>query len=318
MSEACANLAAVTERVEWLERVTSIRRWSKAGERAPHKPLLLLYAFGRLQSTGSSRVPFTDAEQPLSMLLDEYGPTGRRTTPVYPFHHLQTDGLWIVETADGSGDPGTSVGKLRSSGATGELAPDFELALQRDPLLLAAIARALLDENFPESLHADICARAGLVLAAIETAGLAERLTDLKAARRLRDPAFREAVLVAYEYACAFCGYDGRIGHEAVGLDAAHVRWWAFDGPDAVENALCLCSLHHKLLDRGVVGLTGDRNVAVSTQFIARSTTAKHFVLDLVGKPVAAPQAGMPPVETTHLDWHTEQVFRSPARGVAA
>ncbi|WUL76086.1 hypothetical protein OHA62_20950 [Streptomyces sp. NBC_00343] len=50
----------------------------------------------------------------------------------------------------------------------------------------------------------------------------------------------RELVLTAYEYQCAFCGYDSRIGAVPVGLEAAHVRWWAFDGPDDVGNGLCL------------------------------------------------------------------------------
>lgn len=63
------------------------------------------------------------------------------------------------------------------------------------------------------------------------------------------------------------CGYDGQLGGESVGLDAAHVRWWAFDGPDTVDNALCLCSLHHKLLDRGVVGIDAKNQVAVSARF---------------------------------------------------
>ncbi|MHB1445630.1 MAG: HNH endonuclease [Acidimicrobiales bacterium] len=67
---------------------------------------------------------------------------------------------------------------------------------------------------------------------------------------RRRDPAFREQVLLAYEYRCAFCGFDGQLGREAVAIDAAHVRWWAAAGPDDVANGLALCSLHHKLFDR--------------------------------------------------------------------
>ena len=83
----------VEERAHWLDRVASIRRWSRGGERAPHKPLLLLYALGRLQRTGQSRVSFADAEPDVTRLLSEFGPA-RATTPAYPFHHLQTDGLW--------------------------------------------------------------------------------------------------------------------------------------------------------------------------------------------------------------------------------
>jgi hypothetical protein len=34
-----------------------------------------------------------------------------------------------------------------------------------------------------------------------------------------------------------------------VGIEAAHVRWFAFDRPDALDNGLALCALDHKLFD---------------------------------------------------------------------
>ncbi len=43
-AEAPLRSAVVDLRDEWLDRVASIRRWSRGGERAPHKPLLLLHA----------------------------------------------------------------------------------------------------------------------------------------------------------------------------------------------------------------------------------------------------------------------------------
>jgi putative restriction endonuclease len=136
--------------------------------------------------------------------------------------------------------------------------------------------------------------------------------------QRRRDPAFRQKVLVAYEYRCAVCGYDGQLLREAVGLDAAHVRWWAADGPDEVSNAVALCSLHHKLLDRGAIGFTIDLTVAVSSHFIGRSDTAEDLVLSLVGRGLQPPQAGEARPHVDHIGWHTREVFRPPARHVAS
>ena len=51
--------------------MTTLRQWQQAGERAPHKPLLLLYAIGRWQRTGSSAVAFVDAKSDLTRLLVE-------------------------------------------------------------------------------------------------------------------------------------------------------------------------------------------------------------------------------------------------------
>jgi putative restriction endonuclease len=298
----------VDERDDWLARITSIRRWSRHGERAPHKPLLLLYALGRMQRNGTSEMTYGEAEQDLVRLLRDYGPTGRKTSPAYPFHHLQTDGLWTVTAAHG--DPGPSPARLRSSDAVGRLDAAFEAALRRDPALVALIAHALLDENFPPSLHDDLCAAAGLDVEALEVAAARTRAQKL----RRRDPMFRERVLVAYEYRCAMCGYDGRLGTEAVGLDAAHVRWWAFDGPDSVDNALCLCGFHHKLLDRGVLGLTAEHDVAVSAHFVGRGRAAEELVLRLAGRPLLEPQRGSPAPAGDHIAWHRDQVFRQPAR----
>jgi putative restriction endonuclease len=268
---------------------------------------LLLYALGRLQRTGSSATSFADAEGDLRRLLEEFGPP-RPTSPGYPFHHLTSDGLWQVRTPTGPGSPGPNLGALRA-GAVGELTPAFGRDLERDPHLLAACARAILDANFPPTLHDDLLDAAGLSLEAAELAADPSAVT-----RRRRDPAFRDAVLVAYEYRCAACGFDGQLSREAVGIDAAHVRWWAADGPDDVANGVALCSLHHKLLDRGAIGLTPDHKVAVSAHFVARSDAAAVFVLSLVDRLLLSPQPGQPHPLQSHISWHQREVFRGPAR----
>lgn len=294
---------------DWLARIAGIRQWSRKGERAPHKPLLLLYALGRLQRTGTTEVSYIEAEPALEQLLSDFGPPGRKSSPAYPFHHLQTDGLWSV-VAPGPTAPGSSASQLRETGATGRVVPELEAALVSDPQLLVLATRALLDANFPESLHGDICALVGLDIAAVEVQVARERASSL----RRRDPRFRELVLIAYEYRCAMCGYDGRLGAEAVGLDAAHVRWWAFDGPDTVDNALCLCSIHHKLLDRGVMGIDSKNRVSVSARFVGRGPAAELLVLDLLGRTLHEPQRGNAPPSPAHVEWHHRQVFSGPAR----
>ncbi|MFC0863629.1 phosphorothioated DNA-binding restriction endonuclease [Sphaerimonospora cavernae] len=298
--------------MDWVERIADIRRWSRGGERAPHKPLLLLYALGCFQRQGSRPIPFSAAEADLKRLLQEFGPP-RKTNPGYPFHHLTNDGIWLVETAEGPGSPGSELGRLRESQAAGRLHPDLVRALHDDSRLVAQIARALLDANFEPSLHPDICLAAGLELTDLETA-VAGGITRPKARAVRRNPAFREQVLIAYEYCCAFCGYDGWLDGTAIGLDAAHVRWWAFEGPDDLANGLCLCVLHHKLFDKGVLGLSSDRTISVSQRFVGRTSTAKEMVLSLAGRPAREPQPGLEHVELEYIDWHNRQVFRSPAR----
>lgn len=292
--------------MDWLERAAKLRQWSRGGTRAPHKPLLLLYALGRYQQDAGAELRYSAVEEDLKRLLTEYGPP-HGTTPAYPFHHLVGDGVWEVRTDRGPGSPGSRVGELRASGAAGRLAPELRSALRREPSLLGRMARVLLDQHFPPSLHDELCEAVGLRTEAAPVA-------PLVAGRRQRDRRMRELVLTAYEYRCAFCGYDGRIGAVPVALEAAHVRWWAFDGPDDVDNGLCLCSLHHKLFDKGVLGVGDGHRVLVSQRFVGHSAAARDHVTALAGRPLTGPQPGVRPIAAGHRAWHAANVFHGSPR----
>ncbi|MFD8415599.1 phosphorothioated DNA-binding restriction endonuclease [Streptomyces sp. NPDC059650] len=296
--------------MDWVESTAKLRQWTRGGARAPHKPLLFLYALGRYQQDADAELKYGAVEEDLKQLLAEYGPT-HRTTPAYPFHHLVSDGVWEVRTDRGPGSPGSGVRELRAAGAAGRLAPGLRAALRREPSLLGRMVRVLLDLNFPPSLHGDLCAAVGLEPEPEQTQWLSP-------ARRQRDRRMRELVLTAYEYRCAFCGYDGRIGAVPVGLEAAHVHWWAFGGPDEVDNGLCLCSLHHKLFDKGVLGLGDGHRILVSQRFVGHSPAAREHVTALAGRPLLGPRPGALPIAAAHRSWHTGQVFHGAPRPAAA
>ncbi|MFI1201723.1 phosphorothioated DNA-binding restriction endonuclease [Streptomyces sp. NPDC020883] len=291
--------------MDWLDRVAKLRQWTNDGVRAPHKPLLLLYALGSYQQDADGELRYSAVENELRQLLTEYGPA-HPTTPAYPFHHLVSDGVWEVRTDQGPGSPGSGVRILRSSGAAGRLAPDLRTALARDSSLLGRLVRLLLDTHFPPSLHIDLCEAVGLDLELAEIGPVTGTST---AARRQRDRRMRELILTAYEFRCAFCGYDGVLGTKSVGLEAAHVRWWSHHGPDEVDNGLCLCSLHHKLFDRGVLGLGDDHRILVSPRFAGRSQASEQHVLALAGQPPIGPRPGNAPIARRHREWHIRQVF---------
>ncbi|RXS73136.1 restriction endonuclease [Streptomyces sp. TM32] len=295
--------------MDWIERVGNLRQWAQNGARAPHKPLLMLYALGRFQRQPQRPMRYSEIEHDLSELLQDYGPT-HRTSPSYPFHHLVSDGVWEVRTDGGAGSPGTGVRVLRESGAQGQLAAGLRGALSADPALLGQLAHLLLDRHFPPSLHPDIAAAVGLDLEPAD----GTRLAAGPVPGRRRAAELRRQVLIAYEYRCAFCGFDGSLGRVPVGLEAAHVRWWAFRGPDDLANCLCLCSLHHKLFDRGVLGLDSGRRITVSQEFVGQSRAARDHVLGLTGRALIGPQQGSARVSPAHITWHSAQVFRGEPR----
>ncbi|MCD0448681.1 HNH endonuclease [Actinocorallia sp. API 0066] len=297
--------------MEWLELILRLRRWTDNGTRDPHKALLLLYALGQLQRVGYKTIRYRDAEAVLDGMLKEFGPP-RPAAAGYPFHHLAADGLWEVATA--SGGPSTSADRsaLLAGDVHGRLHPGFARDLLADPGLLAQVVRLLLDTNFEGGLHADVCAAANLMPELAQTAAVAAfDKGDLPTANR--DPILRQKILLAYDCRCAFCGFEGWIGTTVIGLEAARLRWWAFDGQDDPTNCLCLCSLHHRLFDKGVLGLTPNGKILVSRQFVGTTETSRRLVTDLSGRVFHPPQPGFARPDARNIAWHTRQVFRGPS-----
>jgi putative restriction endonuclease len=264
-------------------------------------------SLGHFPRNGDTPILYSEAEERLSRLLQEFGPP-RPTSPAYPFHHLTTDGLWVVTTAAGADSPGASRTALRGQRAAGRLVPDLARSLGREPQLLPQLAHVILDTNFEPCLHEDIRAAVGLDPEDAET----EPAQEDK--RRRRDPDFACRVLLAYEYRCSFYGYDGFLDGFTPGLEAAHVRWWTHGGPNNIANGLCLCSIHHKLFDKGVLSITGQHQITVSAHFVGRSQTAELLVLSLTGRQASQPLKGFPAVAAAYAAWHAREVFRGPAR----
>jgi putative restriction endonuclease len=290
-----------------LDRFASLRQHQRDGQRSPHKPLLVLLALGRLAATGSSQLPWSAAETQLADLIAEFGPpsrTSRAQSAAYPFTRLRADGVWILDQ-DVQMD---LVGPLASQHVSGRFETSLESALRNDPGLVRAAARALVLSNFPETVAPDVLAAVGLdpdaVLSSADDVG-----DDRRAAgQRRRDPGWRSAVLQAWDRQCAFCGYDGQMAGASAGIDAAHVRWFTFDGPDDLDNGLALCVLHHKLFDLGALGLDLSLRVLVSAIFTAR-TPAGRAVYELHGRPLT-PRPGTTAPSAEHITWHSREVFK--------
>jgi putative restriction endonuclease len=300
---------------DWLARVAGIKQWVQGGARAPHKPLLLLHAIAQLRNDRVSRLTYGQVGPKLRAWLDEFGPQRKVQHPEQPFWRLQNDdGLWSVTSATPIQPHQLSDRALRKAEAVGALSPKFAAALLDDPALMLATARLLLRSNWPVSLHSSICESVGLDLEGIEASLAQLRASELPIPERRRDPEFRIKVLRAYEFRCAMCGFDGRLDSTTVGLEAAHIRWWAENGPDVIPNGLCLCAMHHQLFDRGVLGLSSKREVMVSALFIGRDSAAEAMVTSLAGRELLPPRNGKDEVAEPHRSWHEQQVFRHPAR----
>ena len=92
-------------REELLARLASLRQARVGQVRVPHKPLLLLWLFGQFAATGSSAATYQQAEEPVSQLINDFGPpvasaAAAQQRAAMPFVHLERE-LWDLRDATG-------------------------------------------------------------------------------------------------------------------------------------------------------------------------------------------------------------------------
>lgn len=290
--------------MDWHDAVSNLNVWHQRGVRAVHKPLLVLMLIARASRGLDARTTFRETAGPLQDHLREFGPKRKTYHPEFPFWHLQSDGIWVVEAADElplrMGGKAPTKGTLIEHDAAGAVPEPLWSQLVDDPKLREELIRTILDEFWPDTYHASIRESLGLPQAEIVI-------------RRKRDPRFREDVVRAYESKCAVCGYGGRLGNDLLGIDAAHIKWHCENGPDETRNGLALCALHHVALDRGAIGISEDYLVLVS-QEVSGGEEASRLLVAHSLKPLARPQAEEYLPEPEFTNWHRTQVFRGPAR----
>ena len=296
---------------EFRARISQLRLWRRKGERAPHKPLLLLLALGHLLRGEDRMRPYGDIAAELEVLLKRFGPPRIRQAPEQPILRLHKDGLWVLENfvpedhLDRGGNPRHSV--LKNSDVRCGLPLDVHQLLAAKPELRLWAIRYLLDSHFPESYHQDIVK--AVTLREIGELQLSLFESDQEETRR-RDPKFRPRVIRAYEFRCAICDYDIHIDGQPLGLEAAHIRWHANGGPDHVRNGLALCVVHHKAFDRGGISLRDDLRLLVSSGMHGRNEAWDYWFRRHMDHPIRAPRRSDHLPDPRHLQWHRRQVFQ--------
>ena len=220
------------------------------------------------------------------------------------FWRLQNDGIWEITDANrirqtASGDALRS--DLIRYDVSGGFLEDITHQLQNDSQLCYEIIQSLLYAHFPSSLHEDILQAVGIEL-------------PLQIFNQQRNNInFRANILRAYEYKCAVCGFDVQLRHQPVALEASHIKWRQAEGPDTEVNGLALCSLHHKLFDRGAFTLSEQLEILVSDEAHG-SVGFEEWLRRFHGEHISFPQrqSCYPAIE--FISWHVREVFQGDYR----
>jgi predicted restriction endonuclease len=131
--------------------------------------------------------------------------------------------------------------------------------------------------------------------------------TQITRPMRLVQDFFRRAVLASYNSACAFCGL------KIAGLvNASHIIPWKISVELRANprNGLCLCALHDRAFDRGLMAVDGKCRVQLSPQLKLSTKIALHKAafLDLNGRMITLPEKFLPLKDS--LNYHLNTIFK--------
>ncbi|HIF9274303.1 TPA: phosphorothioated DNA-binding restriction endonuclease [Photobacterium damselae] len=287
--------------MELSEKIQLISRWRRGNQRAPHKPLMLLYALSEYKQGHQRLFRFEDeVDQQVKDLLVQYGPTRKAYHPEYPFWRLANEKEPFWELINGeeciprksNTDPKKSE-LIKFNVMAGFDEESFRTILA-NPKLIDDIASKIIQDNFSETLEEELFVRFGF---------------EVNTSTKSRDPEFRRKVLQAYNYKCAVCGFDLALDRVPIGIEAAHIKWKQYSDPCEVSNGLALCSIHHKAFDRGAITLDSDFKVRVSPA-VTGGQLVDRLIWDFESKQIQLPRerANYPAYEM--LKWHFREVFK--------
>lgn len=229
-----------------------------------------------------------------------------------PFGQAHSRNKKVIETANVIGrSPGAVARKL---GNFGSLDPEL-----RARGIVGLSNRSKLDEEIWNEFHENW---SKLVLISTELIAKKEKkkLEDIvdsdyrpdgkdvirNVKQRLNQGFFRTSVLAAYENTCCITGLKVPELHVA-----SHIVPWSIDKMNRTNphNGLCLNALHDKAFDKGLITISKDYKVIVSSKLSKEDSVIKNLLTKYHNKSIIKPHKFLPYVE--FLEYHNDNIFKS-------
>ena len=296
-----------------LQRFQALNVWKARDMRAPHKPLLALWAIGRCLRGDARLAPFGLVDRELAELLQRFGPHRKIIHTEDPFWRMQRNEVWEVDqpglvslTTAG----GAYKGDLKKHEIQGGLKEADYSAFRTNPRLAIRVAEDLVAAHFPITLQDEVLDATSIPATPSAEIEATDEIQLFSGRRRPRHPAFRKKVLAAYGHQCAVCKFAVQRGDQPLALEAAHIKWHEARGPAEVENGMALCTLHHDLFDRGAFTVLPRLKVLVAADVGGKGVKQSLHRYD-GGRLQAGPLRGYATPAEHFLAWHQREVFRS-------
>lgn len=304
--------------------------WPEATfHRAPYKPLLLLSIMD-LMAQDVIVINLIRFDANLIDAFDLYWTrifgNDRESNPVMPFNHLRSERFWRLVDIRGEIahvehlDRNEVFRRIRNQ----ELLARFDdelFTLLRTSDSRDLLRRVLIEQYFVPDVRPAIVEAGQITVTSFEySRDLLNRTRGRFILREspsgaetyqteVRSAGFRRVVVEAYNHTCAICRVRIVTPEGRTSVAAAHIVPWSHSHNDDPRNGMALCGLHHWVFDQGLIGVTPDFAVTISTLLTSEEQTA-HSVLAYEGQTIHKPEDRVLWPARDALRWHLNNLFR--------
>ena len=312
---------------KYLYAFSKLKRANTIYGRAPHKPVLLLSIIELIDKglIVKNAVPINANlvgvfKENWQLLV----PTLHQADFTQPFYYLQSEKvagtpIWVLQAYPGYQINAhiKSVNKLAEVCAYGYFAEELFLLLA-DKHSRISFKHLLLDIYFSESKAS---------FQAMKQNGkgymhdqIIDVLNEPEAQYKrvsihteedvfVRSGLFKHLVPKIYNNQCSFTGMQLTSIFNYSFIDACHIVPFSHSHNDKINNGIALCPNLHRAFDRGLVGITNDYRILVSSLLI-EDDSHPYGLGQLEGKNISLPKNEIHYPEVESLIWHRENVFK--------
>lgn len=243
-----------------------------------------------------------------------------------PFFHLRSEGFWTLVAREGNDSQlllSSSISSITRLDSLVEYALMDEVLfyLMRQEEENAILQEVLMRTYFPgRHENPNSIAVEYQSLLAVGKSKIIEDPTDYQKeieallAKKdeeelfFRGSLFKKEIPKIYHNACCISGLRIDSTLNLSMIDACHIRPFSESHDDTITNGIALCPNLHRAFDRGLISISNEYRVLVSSAFTENDTP--YGMKQFEGKPIALPtnQAHWPLQE--NLEWHRVRVFR--------
>lgn len=284
----------------YVRKLRRLKRAHVKGEKAPHKPVLLLSMIEGMKSGCIKNNEIKVTPELVAIFKDYWSQLVKdsRFSEKFslPFFHLQSEGFWHLRTLPGRELALTSSHSIKSFTHLKEVVDFAYLDQDLFSLLRNAHTRQILNQILLDTYFPNVSLQPDQLIDEIVHQILHEQPAIYKTKAEtfdeedvfVRSGLFKKEIPKIYNYTCAISGMRIIADADVQMIDACHIIPFSESHDDTITNGISLCPNLHRAFDRGLISINDDYRVLVKP-FIEQENY--YSIKQFEGAPILLPSS---------------------------